>query len=94
MTETSDRPSPEEHHSAGGRSLDITITDSSIRLGQLLKLAGVADGGGHARAVLDSGAVRVDGEVEVRRGRQVRPGDVVTAPDGDTGVVTLTVSLR
>lgn len=72
---------------------DITIKDTSIRLGQLLKLAGLVEDGGHARAVLDSGVVQVDGDVETRRGRQIRPGDVVRAPSGDE-FVTLTVSLR
>jgi ribosome-associated protein len=75
-------------------SRDVPIADASIRLGQLLKLAGLVDDGGQARAALDSGAVRVDGEVETRRGRQVRPGDVVTAPSGEGGTVTLTVSHR
>lgn len=76
-----------------GASTDIAIRDASIRLGQLLKLAGLVEDGGHARAVLDSGVVLVDGDVETRRGRQIRPGDVVTAPDGE-GYVTLTVSVR
>ena len=48
-----------------------------IRLGQLLKLAGVAESGGDARALIADGAVRVNGEPEVRRGRQLRRGDVV-----------------
>lgn len=72
---------------------DIAIKDTSIRLGQLLKLAGLVEDGGRARAVLDSGVVQVDGDVETRRGRQIRPGDVVRAPSGDE-FVTLTVSLR
>lgn len=76
-----------------GPATDITIRDASIRLGQLLKLAGLVEDGGHARAVLDGGGVRVDGAVETRRGRQIRPGDVVTAELGGEAVV-LTVSLR
>jgi ribosome-associated protein len=50
-----------------------------IRLGQLLKLADVADSGGEAKELLADGRVAVNGEVETRRGRQVRPGDVVVA---------------
>ena len=76
-----------------GMTRNITISDASIRLGQLLKLAGLVEDGGHARALLGSGVVAVDGDVETRRGRQIRPGDVVTAPAADE-VVTLTVSLR
>ena len=58
--------------------LEVPIRDESIRLGQLLKLAGVVDDGAMAREVIERGLVAVNGEVETRRGRQVRPGDVVT----------------
>ena len=58
---------------------DITIRGETIRLGQLLKLAGVADSGGEARELVQEGAVRVNGEVETRRGRQLRDGDVIEA---------------
>ena len=56
----------------------IEIRDDMIRLGQLLKLAGVVDDGVQAREVVASGDVQVNGQVETRRGRQVHPGDVVT----------------
>ncbi|MBD7919489.1 MULTISPECIES: RNA-binding S4 domain-containing protein [Cellulomonas] len=55
----------------------MTHDDEPIRLGQFLKLGGIADTGGQARALLDDGAVTVNGEPETRRGRQLRPGDVV-----------------
>ena len=57
---------------------DIEIRGDMIRLGQLLKLAGVVDDGGMARIVIENGEVTVDGAVEVRRGAQVRPGQTVT----------------
>lgn len=53
------------------------MRDDGIRLGQLLKLAGLVDTGADARAVLEAGEVTVGGRVETRRGRQLRPGDVV-----------------
>lgn len=56
---------------------DVGIRGDTIRLGQVLKLAGLAGSGGEARAVIEQGAVRVNGEVETRRGRQLRRGDVV-----------------
>jgi ribosome-associated protein len=56
---------------------DLPIRGDSIRLGQALKLSGLADSGGEARALLEQGAVTVNGEVETRRGRQLRDGDVV-----------------
>ena len=58
---------------------DVPIRDESIRLGQFLKLAGVADGGGEAKALLAEGEVTVNGEPEERRGRQLHVGDVVDA---------------
>lgn len=58
---------------------DVPIRDETIRLGQLLKLSGLADSGGEARMLLEEGAVVVNGEPEQRRGRQLRDGDVVEA---------------
>jgi ribosome-associated protein len=58
--------------------IEVPIRDGSIRLGQLLKLAGVVDDGAMAREVVERGLVAVNDEVDTRRGRQVRPGDVVT----------------
>jgi ribosome-associated protein len=52
-----------------------------IRLGQLLKAAGLVDTGGEAKVVLGEGLVTVNGEVETRRGRQLHPGDVVALGD-------------
>jgi ribosome-associated protein len=50
-----------------------------IRLGQLLKLAALADSGAEARDMLVAGEVTVNGEPEARRGRQLHRGDVVDA---------------
>ncbi len=58
---------------------DVPIRESTIRLGQALKLAGVADSGGEARALLEAGGVTVNGEPETRRGRTLHKGDVVAA---------------
>ena len=58
---------------------DIPIRGETIRLGQLLKLADVADSGGEAKQLLADREVIVNGEIETRRGRQIRPGDIVVA---------------
>lgn len=58
-------------------TIEVPIAGEMIRLGQLLKLAGVVDDGAQARALIADGVVRVDGEVDRRRGRQVRPGSSV-----------------
>ena len=60
---------------------DVVVTADGIRLGQLLKLAGLAETGAEAKKLLTAGEVRVDGEVDLRRGRQLRDGQVVTARD-------------
>jgi ribosome-associated protein len=56
---------------------DVPIRGDMIRLGQLLKLAGVVGAGGEVKALLASVEVRVNGELEARRGRQLHPGDEV-----------------
>jgi ribosome-associated protein len=60
--------------------------EGAIRLGQLLKAAGLVESGGEAKAVLASGAVTVNGEAETRRGRQLAPGDVVTLGDASVRI--------
>lgn len=57
--------------------LDIPIAEDPIRLGQFLKLAGFAEHGSHAKALLEAGDVELNGRVETRRGAQLRSGDVV-----------------
>ena len=57
---------------------DVPISDDMIRLGQFLKLAGVTDSGGETKSLLADGAVRVNGEVDDRRGRQLHRGDIVS----------------
>lgn len=56
---------------------DVAIRGDMIRLGQLLKLAGVVDSGGELKALLAETDVLVNGELEDRRGRQLHRGDVV-----------------
>ncbi|MET7135196.1 RNA-binding S4 domain-containing protein [Cellulosimicrobium sp. MI9406] len=56
----------------------VEISDDVIRLGQFLKLAGLAESGAEARELVTEGEVRVNGEADTRRGRQLHRGDVVT----------------
>ncbi len=62
---------------------DVEIKSGGIDLGQLLKFAGIVDTGGDAKALLAEGTVLVNAEVEVRRGRTLRGGDIVAVPDAD-----------
>ena len=59
------------------RPVDVPIHDESIRLGQFLKLANLVETGAEAKPAVQEGLVRVNGDVETRRGRQLRRGDVV-----------------
>ncbi|GAB2620758.1 RNA-binding S4 domain-containing protein [Pseudactinotalea suaedae] len=66
---------------------DVVIRDEAIRLGQLLKLSGLVHDGVMARMVIQDGEVTVDGEVETRRGAQIRPGQVVAYLEESVRVV-------
>lgn len=52
-------------------------TDEYIKLGQALKLAGLVDSGVEAKEVIVEGQVTVNNEVDLRRGRKLRDGDVI-----------------
>lgn len=69
--------------------IEVPIRDESIRLGQLLKLSSVVEDGVEARALIQAGEVRVDGQVETRRAHQVRLGSTVEIPGAMLQVVGL-----
>ena len=58
-------------------SRPAAISTDYIELHKLLKRENLAASGGEARALIDQGLVRVNGEVETRRRRKCRPGDLV-----------------
>jgi len=64
----------------GSRSTmkDVAVS-GPITLSAFLKLAGAAATGGHAKILIQSGDVLVNGDVEQRRGRGLQPGDVIEA---------------
>jgi ribosome-associated protein len=66
---------------------EIAIRGELIRLGQLLKLAGLVDSGSEVKALLAEEPVLVNGERETRRGRQLHPGDTVHAREQELHVV-------
>ena len=65
----------------------IEIAGDMIRLRQLLKLAGVVSAGADAKGLIASGQVIVNGEPELRRGRQLHPGDLVCVGTVDLRIV-------
>ena len=55
----------------------IKLRDEYIKLGQALKAAGLVDSGVMAKEVILEGLVRVNGEVELQRGKKLKDGDIV-----------------
>ena len=68
MTNNPHRPGPKDHPPDG----------EIIRLDQFLKVQRLCTTGGLAKAVVQRGLVEVNGQVELRRGRKLRQGDVVS----------------
>lgn len=63
--------------------MKIQIYTPTIRLGDLLKYAGLVETGGEAKELIQAGQVTLNGEVCTMRGKQCRPGDVIEL-DGQT----------
>ncbi len=66
---------------------EIAIRGEMIRLGQLLKLAGIVDSGSEVKRFLAAESVLVNDQQEARRGRQLHPGDTVRVNGHDLHVV-------
>ena len=60
---------------------DVAIRDESIKLGQFIKLASLVATGGEEKEAIAEGQVTVNGEVDTRRGRTMRHGDLVCVAD-------------
>lgn len=67
--------------------IEITIDSEYIKLDQLLKLADIASTGGHAKFLILEGQVKVNGEVETRRGKKIISQDVVEVEGNKIKVV-------
>ena len=77
-------PSDQDRTTPAMPNLDFTLTGDYVELHNLLKITGLADSGGTAKQIVASGAVKVDGEVELRKTCKVRAGQVVLF--GDTRI--------
>ena len=73
---------------AEGREDRAPTETPSLMLQDALKLAGFADTGGQAKTRIQAGEIRVNGQVETRRKRRLRPGDEIIV-DGETFVIEL-----
>lgn len=70
------------------QTLDFELDGEYVELNQLLKLIGLVDSGGAGKALVASGAVRVDGAVELRKTCKIRNGQVVALDDIEIHVHT------
>lgn len=66
---------------------EVVIRDDYIRLGQAMKLAGILSLGSDIKYEIVDGKVKVNGEVEERRGRKLHKGDVFTYQGQDYKIV-------
>lgn len=55
----------------------VTINTKIIKLDQFLKFAAITQSGGDAKELISSGEIKVNGEIETRRGRQLKDGDII-----------------
>ncbi len=66
---------------------EIVIKDEYIKLEQALKLTGEVSMGSEAKYLIKEGNVKVNGEVEIRRGKKLRNNDVFTYNDHDYKII-------
>lgn len=71
------------------QTFEFQLDRDHVELNQLLKLAGVADSGGAGKALVATGAVSIDGQVELRKTCKVRAGQVVRVGDVEILVTPL-----
>ena len=55
----------------------LKLRDDFIRLGQALKAVGLAQSGVDAKFAIKDGLVKVNGEVEIQRGKKLHEGDII-----------------
>lgn len=65
---------------------ELFIRDDFIKLGQALKLSGLAESGVDAKLIIQDGLVKVNGQVETQRGKKLTAGDEVCF-DGNCFVI-------
>ena len=67
--------------------LEFELDREYVELNQLLKLVGLCDSGGAGKAIVASGAVSVDGAVELRKTCKIHAGQVVAIGDARIHVI-------
>lgn len=72
---------------------EITIRDEFIKLGQAMKLAGLVESGVDAKIVIQNGEVKVNGEVETRRGKKLHEGDIIFFENEEVKIIRQLVDI-
>ena len=67
--------------------IEVKIESEYIKLDQILKLADIASTGGHAKYLIQEGVVKVNGEVETRRGKKIISGDIIEVEGNQIKVI-------
>ena len=73
------------------QTIDFLLDRDHVELNQLLKLTGLCDSGGAGKALVASGAVSVDGAVELRKTCKIRAGQRVRLGDVEIRVIAQAV---
>jgi ribosome-associated protein len=76
------------------QSIEFELNGEFVELNQLLKLTGVCDSGGAGKMLVASGAVSVDGGVELRKTCKIRAGQTVTLGDVRISVMSGAVDAK
>jgi len=56
---------------------DVILSKPAVELYKILKFEGLISSGGEAKAAIDAGLVKVNGEIETRKRRQINAGDII-----------------
>ena len=66
---------------------NVTLTTEFIKLDQLLKYANITENGADAKYLVVNGYVKLNGDIELRRGKKIYDGDVVEINYEDSSFV-------
>lgn len=81
MTTTSDRIDSDSRASAPASYRLVEISREPVELYKILKFEGLAESGGHAKAAVAAGEVRVNGKVELQKRKKIVTGDTIEVAD-------------
>lgn len=69
------------------QTIDFELEGTYVELNMLIKLTGLCDSGGAGKAIVATGAVKVDGVTELRKTCKIHAGQVVTLDDNEIHVL-------